>query len=203
MNENDELTAFFERSLLALTKAAADTQQHQSILAIADCIDASLRKGGRIYLAGNGGSAADAQHIAAEFISRFMTDRQPLPAIALTTDSSVLTAIANDYGFEHVFARQLAGLGGPSDVFFAISTSGRSPNIISGLAQARSLGMATVGFSGASGGLMPPLCDHCLQVPSHETGVIQQLHIVAAHAICLIAERRLLAASAGKQPDLM
>jgi len=152
----------------------------------------SLSSGGKLMFFGNGGSAADAQHVAAEFLSRFGFDRNPLPAIALTTDTSVLTAIGNDYGFEHVFERQVRGLGRKGDVLIAISTSGRSPNIIAALKAARATGMTTIGFSG-SAGEMHALCDSFLAVPSKETALIQQIHITAFHAICGIVERELFA----------
>ena len=129
----------------------------------------AFRDGHKLLIAGNGGSAADAQHIAGEFLSRLNFDRNPLPAIALTTDSSVLTAIGNDYGFERTFERQVRGLGNPGDVFTAISTSGRSPNVIAALKAARECGITTIGFTGiAPGGLMQPFCDHFLAAPSEE-----------------------------------
>ena len=132
------------------------------------CIDA-LRRGNKILFAGIGGSAADSQHLAGELISRFHYDRPGLPAFALSTDTSVLTAIGNDYGYEKLFARQIEAVGNAGDVFFAISTSGRSPNIISALKIARERGLITVGLTGRLGGSMPALCDHCLHVPSNST----------------------------------
>jgi D-sedoheptulose 7-phosphate isomerase len=152
-----------------------------------------LRAGGKVMLAGNGGSAADAQHIAGEFLSRLRFDRHPLPAIALTTDSSVLTAVGNDYGYEQVFERQLRGLGRKGDVFIAISTSGKSPNVLAALRAAREIGVTTVGFTGTAPGaaLMAPLCDLVLAAPSDDTPLIQQIHITAAHAICEIVERNM------------
>jgi len=125
---------------------------------IAQTIEGALRAGGKLLIAGNGGSAADAQHLAAEFLSRYLVDRRPLPAVALTTDTSVLTAVGNDYGFEHVFERQVSGLGRPGDVFLAISTPGRSPNILRALETARENGLVTIGFSGAAETPMRPLC---------------------------------------------
>ena len=150
-----------------------------------------MRAGNRLLIIGNGGSAADAQHIAGEFLSRLYFDRHPLPAIALTTDTSVLTAIGNDYGYEKVFERQVRGLGAAGDVFIGISTSGRSPNVLAALATARAIGITTVGFTGAGNVPMCELCDHCLSAPSNETPLIQQIHIVAAHAICGLVERDL------------
>lgn len=143
-----------------------------------------LGNGGKLLIAGNGGSAGDAQHIAGEFLSRLNFDRAPLAAVALTTDSSVLTAIGNDYGYERVFERQVLGLGNARDAFLAISTSGRSPNIIRALEAARSKNMLTLGFCGEDARDMGPLCDISLRVPSQNTPLIQQLHIIAAHIIC-------------------
>src|SRR5262245_33563510 len=189
---NEPVAEHFRRSCEALSRAADDPKFHATIHSIADAITGAFRDGHKLLIAGNGGSAADAQHIAGEFLSRLNFDRNPLPAIALTTDSSVLTAIGNDYGFERVFERQVRGLGNPGDVFTAISTSGRSPNVIAALKAARECGVTTIGFTGtAPGGLMQPLCDHFLAAPSEETPLIQQIHIIAAHAICGLVERNL------------
>jgi D-sedoheptulose 7-phosphate isomerase len=155
------------------------------------CADA-IKGGSKILLAGNGGSAADSQHIAAEFVSRLSADRDPLPALALTTDSSVLTAIGNDYGFESVFARQLKAVGKSGDVFIAISTSGRSPNIIKALNVAAEMQLKTIGLTGVGGGDIPALADICIRVPSDVTAYIQQVHIVVGHLLCAIAEREYL-----------
>jgi D-sedoheptulose 7-phosphate isomerase len=176
-------------------KAAVDDSDFLSVLGrIADEMANALRAGRKILLCGNGGSAADAQHIAGELLSRFDTDRAPLPAIALTTDSSVLTAIGNDYGYDHVFERQVRGLGAKGDVLIAISTSGRSPNILGALDAARKNGVVTIGFTGRKGGEMPSRCDVILRVPSDRTPVIQQIHITAAHIVCGLVERRLAGA---------
>jgi D-sedoheptulose 7-phosphate isomerase len=145
-------------------------------------------------VAGNGGSAADAQHLAAEFVSRLAGDRPAMRAIALTTDSSILTAVGNDYGFERLFARQIEALGQPGDVFFAISTSGNSPNVLRALELCRALGIATMGLAGKSGGKMLPLCDHCLCVPSDVTMYIQQAHLALEHLFCMLVEREYFAA---------
>jgi D-sedoheptulose 7-phosphate isomerase len=184
----DTIAAFFERSLNALQSAAKDRELLALIGSIAQSIETSLRAGGKVLIAGNGGSAADAQHLAAEFLVRFLVDRQPLPAIALTTDTSVLTAAGNDFGFEHVFERQVRGLGRAGDVFLAISTSGRSPNILKALQAAREIGLVTIGFSGAEDTAMRGLCRHFLAAPSRETAVVQQIHMVAGHAICALVE---------------
>jgi len=183
------VSAFFVRSTDALQQAAKDRGLLETIGDVARAIEVSLRAGGKVLLAGNGGSAADAQHLAAEFLSRFVADRAPLPAIALTTDTSVLTAIGNDYGFEHTFERQVRALGRPGDVFIAISTSGKSRNVMLALKTAREQGLVTVGFSGAEVTEMRGLCQHFLAAPSRETAIIQQIHIVAGHAICALIER--------------
>ena len=191
--EDDNLIAgFFDRSLAALQDAAQDRALLRLVAAIAQAIEGSLRAGGKLLIAGNGGSAADAQHLAAEFLSRYVVDRGPLPAVALTTDTSVLTAVGNDYGFEHVFERQVRGLGRPGDAFLAISTSGRSRNILRALETARDMGLVTIGFSGAAETEMRPLCRHFLAVASHETAIVQQIHMVAGHAICALVERAML-----------
>jgi D-sedoheptulose 7-phosphate isomerase len=190
--KNDLVAEHFRRSCETLARAAEDAKLRAAIHGIADAITDAFRAGHKLLIAGNGGSAADAQHIAGEFLSRLNFDRNPLPAIALTTDTSVLTAVGNDYGFERLFERQVRGLGKPGDAFIAISTSGRSPNVIAALKAARECGLITIGFTGtAAKGVMPPLCDHCLAVPSAETPLIQQIHIVAAHAICGLVERNL------------
>ncbi len=193
MSDHEIAAAHFRRSLEALTSAADDAGFGATVLAIAQAIEASLRAGGKVMLAGNGGSAADAQHIAGEFLSRLRFDRHPLPALALTTDSSVLTAVGNDYGYAQVFERQLRGLGRKGDVLIAISTSGKSPNVLAALAAAREIGVVTVGFTGTAPGAaaMRPLCDHVLAAPSDDTPVIQQIHMTAAHAICEMVERNL------------
>jgi D-sedoheptulose 7-phosphate isomerase len=189
---NDPVAEHFRRSCETLARAADDAKLRTLIYAIADRITQAFRDGHKLLIAGNGGSAADAQHIAGEFLSRLYFDRNPLPAIALTTDSSVLTAIGNDYGFERTFERQVRGLGKPGDIFIAISTSGRSPNVIAALKAAREGGLTTIGFTGRGGDrLMWPLCEHCLAAPAEETALIQQIHIVAAHAICGLVESSL------------
>ncbi len=156
--------------------------------AIGNACGKALLSGYKIMLAGNGGSAADSQHIAAEFVSRLQKDRLPLPALALTTDTSILTSVANDYGYEKVFQRQIDGLGNSGDVFIAISTSGNSPNIIEGLHASREKGIFCAGLTGETGGLMAPLCDSVVKVPSTRTQNIQEVHIMIGHAICAIAE---------------
>jgi D-sedoheptulose 7-phosphate isomerase len=188
---HEAVRAHLRRSAEVIERVAADGKFIAAIAAIAERIAASLKSGGKLLLAGNGGSAADAQHIAAEFVGRFVNDRAPLAAIALTTDTSALTAIANDYGFEHVFERQVRALGRKGDVFVAISTSGRSPSIVAALKAAREVGLVTVGFTRDGQTPMHALCDLTLAVPAEETALIQQVHITAAHAICQLVEREL------------
>jgi D-sedoheptulose 7-phosphate isomerase len=151
----------------------------------------ALKNKRKILLAGNGGSAADAQHIAAELVSRFYFDRPGLPAIALTTDTSVLTAIGNDYGFDKVFKRQIESLGNPGDMFMGISTSGKSVNIMEAFRACRKQKIFTIGLTGSSGGTMKDLCDICIEVPSEETPRIQEMHILIGHIICYLVEEEL------------
>ena len=187
----ENVVDYFRKSCATLTRATEDRDLIASITAIVDTVTRAFRGGGKVLIAGNGGSAADAQHIAGEFLSRLNFDRNPLPAVALTTDTSVLTAIGNDYGYDRVFERQVRGLGRPGDVFIAISTSGRSPNIIAALQAAREMGVTTVGFTGNGPRAMAAFCDLCLCAPSDETPQIQQVHIVAAHVICGLVESEL------------
>jgi len=168
-----------------------DASLHAAIGAVAAACIAALRQGNKILLAGNGGSAADAQHLAGELISRFHYDRPGLPAFSLSTDTSVLTAIGNDYGYENLFARQIEAIGNAGDVFIGISTSGRSPNIVKALQVARAKGVLTVGLTGHGGGQMPALCDHCLRVPSDSTPRIQEGHIAIGHTICMLIEQQI------------
>lgn len=152
-----------------------------------NCIN-SFQTGGKILFAGNGGSAADAQHMAGEFVSRFAFDRPGLPAIALTTDTSILTAIGNDYGYEKLFARQIQALGNKGDIFIGYSTSGKSPNILLAFEEARAKGLTCVGLTGNRGGQMTELCDYLLEVPSSDTPKIQEGHLVLGHIICGLVE---------------
>ena len=166
----------------ALPKLASDVAKAVEI------IHALLAAGGKLLIAGNGGSAADAQHIAAELTGRFLLERKPLPAIALHANSSALTAIGNDYGYEHVFARELAAHARPGDVLLAISTSGGSKNILRAIEEARGKKVAVIGMTGESGGAMRTACDLCLCVPSKSTARIQEMHIMIGHTICELLE---------------
>jgi D-sedoheptulose 7-phosphate isomerase len=151
----------------------------------------SVKSGGKILFFGNGGSAADAQHLATELTIRFIKDRKPIPAIALTTDTSALTAAGNDLGFDHIFSRQIQALGNSGDIAIGISTSGNSPNILAGLKAAKENGLKTIGLTGRDGGAMKPLCDVILIVPSDVTARIQEMHITLGHMLCGALEKRL------------
>lgn len=168
-----------DESLLALVTGAAEA-----------CIYA-FNNGKKLLLLGNGGSAADAQHIAAEFVGRFASDRPGLPAIALTTDTSILTGIGNDYGYEQLFARQIQAHGQKGDILIAYSTSGKSPNVIAALQEANIRGLICIGMTGSRGGPMKELCRYCLEVPSVETPRIQEGHAVLGHILCDLVERSL------------
>lgn len=148
----------------------------------------ALTEGGKLLFCGNGGSAADSQHLAAEFVNRFKLERPPLPAIALTTDTSILTAIGNDYGFDLVFVKQVQALGLAGDVLFGISTSGTSRNVIAALREAKGRGLCTIGMCGATTGEMESVCDHIISVPSKDTAIVQEVHISAGHMICHVID---------------
>jgi D-sedoheptulose 7-phosphate isomerase len=156
-----------------------------------DIIFSSLAAGGQLLIAGNGGSAADAQHIAAELTGRFLRERQPFRALALHVNTSALTAIGNDYGYEHVFARELSAHARPGDVFLAITTSGNSQNILRAIEAARKSKAVVIGLTGESGGQMRAACDLCICVPTKSTARIQEMHITIGHAICELLEERL------------
>jgi D-sedoheptulose 7-phosphate isomerase len=161
----------------------------------ADALITAYLTGHKAIFFGNGGSAADAQHLAAEFLGRYLRERAPLPALALNTNTSAITAIGNDYGYEQTFARQLRALSTPGDVAVGISTSGNSRNVVEALICARELGLFTIGLTGASGGQMRPLVDVLIDVPSEETPRIQECHILAGHALCDAVERAIVAGS--------
>ena len=160
----------------------------KTILQVGEVLVEVYKNGNKLLIAGNGGSAADAQHIAGELVSKFYFDRPALPAIALTTDTSIITAIGNDYGYEKLFSRQIEANGVKGDVFLGISTSGNSKNVIEGLKIAKEKGLITIGLTGESGGKMKNLCDYCICVPSNETPRIQESHILIGHILCSIIE---------------
>ena len=163
----------------------------EAVLAIAQSVADALKRGHKLLLFGNGGSAADAQHVAAELVGRFARERRAWPAIALTTDSSILTAVGNDYGFEYIFARQIEALAQPGDIAVGISTSGRSANVLKGLAAARLKGAKCLGFTGGAGGDLPSRCDLCFIAPADKTARIQELHLAVWHAVCDLVESEL------------
>ena len=185
------LDAYLDATVRTIGASVADSRFRDAVERAATLCLEALRGGGKVLLAGNGGSAADAQHLAGEFVSRFLFDRPGLPAIALTTDTSVLTAIANDYGYEHVFSRQLEALGQPGDVFIAISTSGRSPNVLKGIETARAKGLKIIVLTGSGGTAMAALADIAISAACPETPYIQQVHLIAGHAICAMVEAAL------------
>jgi D-sedoheptulose 7-phosphate isomerase len=167
------------------------------IAAVAESIVKAMRQGGKLLLFGHGGSAADAQHIAAEFVGRFAIERAALPAFALSVNTSCLTAIGNDYGFDQVFARQIEAFGKPGDVAVGISTSGNSPNVLLGLAKAKEVGLTTVALTGESEGKMKNDADYCICAPSNETPRIQECHILIGHAIAELVEKAIVYGSSG------
>lgn len=183
-------TAFFE--------ARADM-----IVDIAKAAAVSMANGGKVLFCGNGGSAADAQHLAAEFVNRFMMERPALPGLALTTDTSILTAVSNDYDFSQVFQKQVQAFGRPGDMLVGFSTSGESRNVLLALQEAKARGMITVGFLGRTGGTMFPHCDYALMVDSRETPVVQEVHIAAGHCFCRLVDYFLFEAVTEIQPYLV
>jgi D-sedoheptulose 7-phosphate isomerase len=178
-------------SAALMRSLADDAALCATVVSIADAAVAALRRGNKLLFCGNGGSAADAQHWAGELVSRFNYDRPGLAALALTTDTSILTAIGNDYGYEFLFARQVEALGAAGDMLIAISTSGRSPNVLAALRAARGKSILTVGLTGASGGDMAALCEVLLRVPSTLTPRIQECHEVVGHTLCMLIEQRM------------
>ena len=180
--ELDEHRSAFEATVQMLTRPFIETLE---------ILEHGVRRGGKLLLFGNGGSAADAQHIAAELIIRYKVDRAAISAIALTTDSSALTACGNDLGFDALFERQIEGLGREGDVAVGISTSGNSANVLKGLSQARTMGLRTVGLTGGTGGHMRSVCDALIVVPSSVTARIQEMHITIGHVLCKALEQRL------------
>lgn len=167
------------------------------LVTVIEVLTAALKAGNKIMIFGNGGSAADAQHLAAEFINRFIIERPPLPAIALTTDTSVITSIGNDYDFSEIFAKQIRALGQEGDVAWGISTSGNSSNVLKGLEQAKKMGLITLAFTGKDGGPIAQIADYSLNVASNSTARIQETHITIGHAICELVDIKLF-----QKPDL-
>jgi phosphoheptose isomerase len=189
---DDDPRARFERTLDAAIALHEHMRQHaQPVLDAAAAIAGALRAGGKLLLFGNGGSAADAQHVAAELVGRFERERAAMAAVALTTDASVLTSVANDYAFDRVFARQLEGLGRKGDVALGLSTSGASPNVVAALVAARALGLQTVALTGADGGAVGRAAAIHVNVPSDSAARVQEVHRTLLHVICDIVERDL------------
>jgi D-sedoheptulose 7-phosphate isomerase len=197
MDGHDFAASYLAESVAAMDTLARDAGFCDLMVAMAEATTGALRHGGKLLIAGNGGSAADAQHIAGELVGRLMYDRAPLAAVALTADASVLTATGNDYGYGAIFERQVLGIGKPGDVFLGISTSGDSPNVVRALDAARRHEMVTLGFTGAGGGRMRVLCDLLFAAPSSKTAVVQQLHITAAHILCALVERAIFPRTTG------
>ena len=189
MGMRERIFSIFQKGIEA-KQAFLQSNMDQLERVVREIVEA-LREGRKVLLFGNGGSAADAQHLAAEFVNRFFYDRGALAAIALTTDSSVITSISNDYAYEQIFSRQIEALGKKGDVAIGISTSGNSPNVLAGLKKARQMGLLTVAMSGGSGGEMKTAADISLIVPSQETPRIQEVHITIGHVICELVEEAL------------
>lgn len=193
---NNYITTQIQETQRVMSNMLADERLLKQVEAAANACIQAMNYGGKILLAGNGGSAADAQHIAGEFVSRFAFDRPGLPAIALTTDTSILTAIGNDYGYDRLFSRQVQAHAKKGDIFIAYSTSGKSPNIVAALEEAKSRGVICIGMTGNRGGPMKDLCDYYFDVPSADTPKIQEGHAVLGHILCGLVERALFKAPA-------
>jgi D-sedoheptulose 7-phosphate isomerase len=189
-----QLAAERIRASLAAKEGLLAAEPLAEITAAAGLVGGALRDGRKLLIFGNGGSAADAEHIAGEFVGRFVAERRALPAVALTVNTSVLTAIANDYSFEDVFARQVEALGQPGDVAFGLSTSGTSANVVAGLRAGRERGLRTLALTGRGGGTVRELADVCVRVPADDTARIQEGHLLVAHIVCEVAEREIVAA---------
>lgn len=188
-----EFDGFFADEMREHHETARRTEDElrTAVAGMLDAWEACVRGGGKILFFGNGGSAADAQHLATELVVRFKADRPAIAAIALTTDTSALTAGANDFGFDTIFARQIEALGREGDLALGFSTSGNSPNVLKGLGQAKSQGLMTGAFTGGSGGKMAALADHTIAIPSGNTARIQEMHITVGHILCGALEKRL------------
>jgi D-sedoheptulose 7-phosphate isomerase len=186
----DKIKHIIGESVATKNKILADEKLLSIIEKVTEVVVKALRNDHRIYFCGNGGSAADAQHLAAEFSGRFYTDRDALPAEALHCNTSYLTAVANDYGFDVIYSRLIKGIGSSGDVLIGLSTSGNSINIINAFDTAREKGIVTVGFTGQSGGKIKPVCDYLINVPSSDTPRIQESHIMIGHIICQLVEEK-------------
>jgi D-sedoheptulose 7-phosphate isomerase len=189
-----------QQSIGTLQAVLADDQLSDTLVAIGKLTADAMQSGHKLLVAGNGGSASDAQHLVAEFVVRLTVNRPALRAIALTTDSSILTATGNDFGFDQLFSRQVEALAQPGDIFLGISTSGNSPNIVKALHQAKKMGVATIGFTGNDGGQMRSLCDHNIIIPSAVTMNIQESHLALEHIFCMVVERFIFGMDFDKTP---
>tara|TARA_B100000212_G_scaffold124503_1_gene93456 strand:+ start:7621 stop:8226 length:606 start_codon:yes stop_codon:yes gene_type:complete len=196
---DNKLSIFIEKQFQDSIETKKNILKNKEILDIVSKVSQEIIKayqsGNKVIIAGNGGSAADAQHMAGELVSRFYFDRPGLPAIALTTDSSIITAIGNDYSYDKIFSRQIESNGKEGDIFIGISTSGNSKNIIEALSESNKKGMISVGLTGENGGIMKHQCDYCVCVPSKETPRIQESHLLIEHIICSIVEEHLFGKS--------
>lgn len=191
MEDRNFIKKYIEDSIAAKKSILDSEQSVASIQKIADLISSCYQNGGKVLTAGNGGSAGDAQHIAAELVVKFYKERRALPAIALTTDSSIITAIGNDSSFDNIFSRQIQALGNKGDVFIAFSTSGSSKNIIEAIKEAKNKGLTIIGFTGQNLCKMDELCDCIIKVPSADTPKIQEAHIMLGHIICALVEKNI------------
>jgi D-sedoheptulose 7-phosphate isomerase len=191
----DHIVKIFKESIRV--KEAFVNENLSKLVNIVEAVTAALKAGSKILIFGNGGSAADAQHLAAEFINRFVIERPPLPAIALTTDTSVITSIGNDYDFSEIFSKQIRAIGQPGDVAWGISTSGNSPNVLRALEVAKKMGLVTIAFTGKDGGPIAKIADLSINVSSSVTARIQEVHITAGHVICDLVDIKLF-----QKPDL-
>lgn len=190
-----------QESIATMHAVLADESIINAVVLAAHTVADAMKRGNKLMVAGNGGSAADSQHLVAEFVSRLTVDRPALPAIALTTDTSILTAIGNDYSYENVFERQIEAIGRPGDVFLGISTSGNAKNIVKALRLCPRLGISTLGYIGNEGGAMQPLCDISVIVPSKITMHIQECQLALEHVLCMMVERLYFGPEFGKQPQ--
>ena len=191
----DHIIKIFKESIRV--KEAFVNENLSKLVSVVEAVTGALKAGNKILIFGNGGSAADAQHIAAEFVNRFVIERPPLPAIALTTDTSVITSIGNDYDFSEIFSKQIRAIGQPGDIAWGISTSGNSANILKGLEVAKKMGLVTIAFTGKDGGAITKIADLSVNVSSSVTARIQEVHITAGHAVCDLVDIKLF-----QKPDL-
>jgi D-sedoheptulose 7-phosphate isomerase len=191
------------QSIATMQAVLADESISDALVTIAELTARAMHSGHKLLVAGNGGSAADAQHLVAEFVVRLTVNRPALRAIALTTDTSILTAAGNDFGFDLIFSRQLEALGQPGDIFLGISTSGNSRNIIKALHVAKKIGITTIGLSGNDGGLMRPLCDYNIVIPSAVTMNIQESHLALEHIFCMLVERFTFGPNFDTKPQIL